>query len=286
MDWTPWGELSPAFAIKADVLRELLDGGQAFRWDQHEDVWTGIWDSWLVRLRLNAKNRLEWSGPAEIGTETACALKTYLAIGEDWERAVDGLPWRSDPALARLLDSWRGLRILQQPLEETLLTFLCSSTKQIPQIKQICNDLAQVFGDELYPGWHKLPRWEQIHAADEDALRDCRLGYRARYLKGTAAHLNTHPGWLDDLESLPYLEARERLIALPGVGGKIADCVLLFGAKRLEAFPVDTWILKAMSRRYELTGWHPEQIAHFGRVHFGPYAGLAQQFLFSGERSA
>ena len=86
-----------------------------------------------------------------------------------------------------------------------------------------------------------------------------------------------------------YPASIERLISefkrLPGVGEKIADCVLLFGADRLEAFPVDTWILRALARRYTLDGWKPAQVAQFGRAHFGPLAGLAQQFLFAWERS-
>ena len=77
---------------------------------------------------------------------------------------------------------------------------------------------------------------------------------------------------------------KARLLELPGVGEKVADCVLLFGAGKLEAFPVDTWVLKSLARRYGLTGWKPAQVAHFGRTHFGPLAGLAQQYLFSLER--
>jgi len=89
---------------------------------------------------------------------------------------------------------------------------------------------------------------------------------------------------LDETETLPYAPAKERLCSLPGVGEKVADCVLLFGAGRLEAFPVDVWIIKTMAQRYGLHGWKPAQIAHFGRVHFGSLAGLAQQYLFSYER--
>lgn len=87
-------------------------------------------------------------------------------------------------------------------------------------------------------------------------------------------------------EHAPYAEAKARLLELPGVGEKVADCVLLFGAGRLESFPVDTWIIKAMERRYGLAGWKPAQIAHFGRVHFGAQAGLAQQYLFAFERAS
>jgi N-glycosylase/DNA lyase len=102
----------------------------------------------------------------------------------------------------------------------------------------------------------------------------------------TARWLIARPGWLEETERLPYAEAKARLLELPGVGEKVADCVLLFGAGRLEAFPVDTWILRAMADRYGLTRWKPAQVAQFGRVHFGPLAGLAQQYLFAYERQA
>jgi N-glycosylase/DNA lyase len=120
----------------------------------------------------------------------------------------------------------------------------------------------------------------------EAQLRGCLLGFRARYIHETAQHIAEHPGWLEETESLPYNEAKARLMTLPGVGEKVADCVLLFGAGRLEAFPVDVWILKTMERRYGLEGWKPAQVAQFGRAHFGPLAGLAQQYLFAWERAA
>ena len=116
------------------------------------------------------------------------------------------------------------------------------------------------------------------------ALRACRLGYRARYIKATAAILAENPNWLGDIPGLSYAEAHARLLTLPGVGAKIADCVLLFGAGMLEAFPVDTWILKVMTQRYGLDGWKPPQVATFGRKHFGAWAGAAQQFLFADAR--
>jgi N-glycosylase/DNA lyase len=134
--------------------------------------------------------------------------------------------------------------------------------------------------------FHRLPTWSELAAIPEATLRACRLGFRAKFIHQTAQFLAAHPGWLDETETLPYAAAKERLCSLPGVGEKIADCVLLFGAGRLEAFPVDVWILKTMARRYALDGWRPAQVAQFGRAHFGPLAGLAQQFLFAWERRA
>ncbi len=134
------------------------------------------------------------------------------------------------------------------------------------------------------PPLRALPTWPELARVPEAELRKCLLGFRARYIHHTALFLAENPGWLDETEALPYAAAKERLCALPGVGAKVADCVLLFGAGRLEAFPVDVWIIKAMAERYGLHGWKPTQIAHFGRVHFGPLAGLAQQYLFAFER--
>lgn len=134
--------------------------------------------------------------------------------------------------------------------------------------------------------WHHLPTWDELATVSEDQLRACALGFRALHVAAIARHLAENPGWLAATEHAPYAEARERLITLPGVGEKVADCVLLFGAGRLEAFPVDTWIIKAMARRYGLDGWKPAQIAHFGRQHFGAQAGLAQQYLFAYERAS
>jgi len=129
-----------------------------------------------------------------------------------------------------------------------------------------------------------LPTWSELAAVPESELRRCLLGFRARYIRETALHLAARAGWLEETEALPYPEAKTRLMELPGVGEKVADCVLLFGAGRLEAFPVDTWILKALARRYGLAGWTPVQVAQFGRAHFGALAGFAQQFLFAWER--
>ena len=108
-----------------------------------------------------------------------------------------------------------------------------------------------------------VPAWEVLATIPERTLRDCLLGFRARFIHQTAVFLADHPGWLEETELMPYAAAKERLCSLPGVGEKIADCVLLFGAGRLEAFPVDTWILKTMSARYGLTGWKPAQVAQF-----------------------
>ena len=218
----------------------------------------------------------------------------YLDGNGDPRALADTLPWRSDAHLARCIAAFPDLRILRQPFGETLLGFLCSATKQIVQIKQMMALLAErhgaAIGDAGSPNpallrFNRLPTWAEIAVIPEAELRGCLLGFRARYIHETAQFIARHPGWLEETEAAPYAEAKTRLISLPGVGEKVADCVLLFGAGRLEAFPVDVWILKTMERRYGLVGWKPAQVAQFGRAHFGPLAGLAQQYLFAWERA-
>lgn len=283
--WAPLGGLPPLTPL---VLAEILDRGQAFRWNPapgaDPGAFSGVWGRHVVRVRLEAHGRTEWA-PTGTATEPE-DLAAYFATGTDFAAATDALPWRSDAHLARCIAAFPGLRLLRQPFGETLLAFLCSATKQIVQIKQMLELLAARLGRPLFPGGpHALPDWNELAAVPETDLRRCLLGFRARHVAGTARFLAARPGWLEETEALPYPAAHARLLELPGVGAKVADCVLLFGAGRLEAFPVDTWILQALTRHYGLEGWSPAQVAHFGRAHFGPHAGLAQQFLFAWERA-
>lgn len=312
--WSAW-RVFAGWAPAAAVLAETLDGGQAFRWRQDSGgVWTGVWSDCVVELRLAGDATaaaLEWRAPSAIHARVAMELPHYLGGEHDWAALADALPWRSDAHLAQCVSVFRDLRLLRQPFGETLLGFLCSATKQIVQIKQMVALLAERHGAEIVgnergatgragplgppkgrsrpaqrsgPTFRRLPTWAELAAIPESELRACLLGFRARYIRETARFLAERPGWLDATEAAPYPEAKARLLELPGVGEKVADCVLLFGAGKLEAFPVDTWILKSLARRYGLEGWKPSQVAQFGRVHFGPLAGFAQQFLFAWER--
>jgi N-glycosylase/DNA lyase len=301
-DWTPWAPLDPPVHLTSRSLAELIDGGQAFRWWlQSDGTYLGQWSHHQVALRAPSASPdtpapLEWSAPHAQANQLGTQLPTYLGYTTAQTAALDQLPWRSDAHLARCIAAFPGLRILHQPLGETLLGFLCSATKQIVQIKQMLALLAEHHGSQTSSPSesspppssappHRLPTWAQLAEVPEIELRKSQLGFRAKYIAGTARFLAEHPGWLEETGSLPYADAKTRLLMLPGVGEKIADCVLLFGAGKLEAFPVDTWMIKAMAKRYQLTDWSPPQVAHFGRTHFGPAAGLAQQYLFAWERA-
>lgn len=287
MLWTPWQDLSLDLPLPLESLRETLEGGQAFRWARidSEPIWQGLWADCIIRLQWEAPNLIRYSIPQSSDIQEAPIAK-YLGFDRDWARLIDTLPWRSDQRLAQAIDAFPGLRLLDQPFAETLLCFLCSATKQIPQIKAMCHNLAASLGSPICGGLaNALPTWERISEASEDELRALGLGFRARNIKRTADRIAQDPDCLDRIEQLPYEEAKSELMKFPGVGSKIADCSLLFGAGKLKAFPVDTWILKTLQTRYELEGWKNDQIERFGRAHFGSYAGYAQQFFFAFERS-
>lgn len=286
MSFTPWQVWANAPEIPADTLGEILDGGQAFRWRKIDDYYEGRWSRHVARLRPGKDSSIEYAFPSDCKTDAELhSLAHYFAIDTDFEALTDALPWRSDPVLKKAIRSFPGMRILKQPFSEALFSFLCSSAKQIPHIKAICETVANNLGPPLPDGSHALPDWSRLAEAGESALREAKLGYRARYIHQCACFLAENPHWLDETAKAPTAQARKRLTTLPGVGPKIADCVLLFGAGRMDAFPIDTWIAKILSNAYNLQDWPIARLQDFARVHFGDAGGYAQQYLFSAVRA-
>ena len=285
-DFGPWVHIPCVPPFSHAGLRETIDGGQMFRW-QAVDVscWQGIWDRFAARVRIAEGGAIEAAFPDGTAEEALPALLRLLGLDQDYVGAYDSLPWRSDRVLRSAMMQFGGLRVVNQPLGEALLGFICSSTKRIPQIKECMGLLAERFGSPV-AGGQALPTWPQLAAVDEADLRGCKLGYRARYVWQTAQFLAGDPGYLTAVEAMPYEGAHAALTRLPGVGAKVADCVLLYGTRSLQPFPVDTWIIQAMAHLYGLHGWPVDHVAQFGRTHFGEFSGLAQQFLFAYARRA
>ena len=190
-----------------------------------------------------------------------------------------------------------GLRILRQDPWECLASFILSSTKQIVQIRQIIALLCERFGGPIKRcGVEPVARPDsatgrtlqfafpspaKIAHTTETELRACKMGFRAPHLLAAARQVASGKIDLERLRHLPLAEAREELMELRGVGGKIADCVLLFAYGFDSAFPVDVWVGRALrelyfSRRHVTA----KRLHHFAATHFGPHAGYARQYLF------
>jgi len=270
-----------AFPLRDYDLAATLNGGQAFRWQRVNDAWEGIVAGRWVRLR----------------TAADCMQAETITPPGDWRWLVDHL--RLDEDLSAILATFpddepmraavrdcRGLRLLRQDPWECLASFILSSTKQIVQIQQCVGLLCRRFGEPVTVPDGSEPRFAfpgpaRVAAAAEAELRACKLGFRAPYLRGTALRVVRGELDLEHLHSRPTDAARAALMECPGVGRKIADCVLLFAYGRQDAFPVDVWVLRALRELYfprRRPG--PARLRRFTQTHFGPFAGYAQQYLF------
>ena len=185
----------------------------------------------------------------------------------------------------------RGLRIIRQPKWECLGTFICSSMKQVAHIRQISSALRRRFGQARQVNRHivhTFPTPDRIARSSEKELRECALGYRAKNLLATAQLVSSGEADLESWVGLSDTDLRTKLGALPGVGAKIANCVMLFAYERLRAFPIDVWIERALRQNYfprkrNLTAG---QLRRFSESYFGDYGGYAQQYLFHYARTA
>lgn len=269
------------FVVEDYDLAATLMSGQAFRWTPSGKSWIGVIGSRWVRL--------EAEGPV-ITAEAVAPLS-------DWNWLVDylqcelslGTVLQSFPADAPMraaVSACRGLRLLRQDPWECLASFILSSTKQIIQIQQIISRLCQAFGEpvatpEGYEPAHRFPCPARLARATEGELRSCKMGFRAPYLLETARTIAAGRLDLKQLGQQSVELAREQLMQLPGVGRKIADCVLLFAYGFQSAFPVDVWVMRALQELYfPQAQVNLKRLHQFSSEHFGPNAGYAQQYLF------
>ena len=184
-----------------------------------------------------------------------------------------------------------GLRIIRQPKWECLATFICSSMKQVAHIRQISLALRRRFGEQRNIGnklVYSFPPAHRLAQASQKELLECKLGYRGKNLRATARLVSSGQADLKMWSALSDAELRKQLCALPGVGPKIANCVMLFAYERLRAFPIDVWIEHVLrqhyfSRRKKTTS---RRLRDFSETYFGAHGGYAQQYLFHHTRVA
>ncbi len=279
VEWESPERLGVKFTQKD--FAETLDGGQSFCWYKNADnSYCGVFGNDVAMLFLDAKNCVNFCAPKNANTQRLKArLLDYLDSTRDYEKIRRQLFAVGDKCLSERLAQQPTLRILRQDINETIISFICSSSKRIVQIKQCVGLLRKTFGEEICGGFYTLPTFESLANADMQSLKDCKLGFRAAYLKKTAQKIVGDKFDTSQLLKMPYKDAKAYLVSLSGIGEKVADCILLFGAHRFEAFPVDTWIIKSMKSLYGLD--KPSDIRKFAAEHFGENAGFAQQILFA-----
>lgn len=261
-------------------LRATLDCGQVFHWRERTD---GAWEG-LIGDRFTVV--AETAGHLRVLQGDKGLAAHYFALDHDLDAIYAGFP--RDPTMLEALEFCRGLRMIRQPAWECLATFITSSMKQVSHIRQMSAALRARFGSAVRrTDLRAYPSPDALASASEQELRSCGLGYRAKNLRDTARRVACGEADLTVMAVLGDGELREALCRLPGVGRKVANCVMLFGFGRLASFPVDTWIARVMKNHYWRGPRNPTPLALESKLamRFGPHAGYAQQYLFHHART-
>jgi N-glycosylase/DNA lyase len=264
-----------------------LESGQAFRWHETDGVWSGFIRGELVTLeRTDDGLSVQCSVPAVPGIQDA--VQRYFRLDDDLPAIYEELC--KDERLSEAIHQHWGLRILRQEPWECLTAFICSQNSNIPRIAKMQESLANELGQTYTLGGIQrqgFPTPEALASAGEETLRTLALGYRAKYVAKTAEIVASGGLDLYTLRETSYDEAKATLMELPGVGAKVADCVLLFALDKLEAVPIDRWVRRAFEEWYLDGEELPyDKLLAWAHQTFNPNAGYAQQYLFFRRRQA
>ncbi|MER2080530.1 MAG: DNA glycosylase [Ruminococcus sp.] len=262
--------MSDSFLIIENVrdldLEQTLDCGQSFRWEKREDgSFAGVAFGRSVSVSLSG-TELRIENAAE---EDRALWEDYFDLSLDYAAIRTGLS-ALHPVLREAADYAPGIRILRQEPYEALCTFIISQNNNIKRIKGIVRRLCEGFGEPLPDGAFAFPAAERMAQLEVDDLAPLRAGFRSRYLIDAARKTASGEVSLEACRTMDYERARCELMKITGVGVKVADCTLLYGLHRVEAFPLDVWMKRAMERLF------PEMTP----AAFGEYAGIAQQYIF------
>jgi N-glycosylase/DNA lyase len=269
-----------------------INSGQVFLWEKRGDSWYGIHGDRVVRF-IQADGQIEFSTFPE---DRLCKQKMFR-LSDDISEIVSEIS--RDKFVRKLIKAYPGLRLMRQEPHQCLFSFVCASNTNIPMIRMMLRKLARKFGRMVQVDgaeFFTFPSAADINRAGIDELKTCGLGYRAKAMKAAAAAITNGQLDFDALKNAGYEEAKKELLQVYGIGNKIADCVLLFSLEKLDAFPIDVWIARALAGQY--VGLHKqklrekisprqyEQLAGSARDYFGRYAGYAQQYLYYHMRQA
>jgi len=281
-------------------LDHTLRCGQSFRWKKLSGWWYGVVERKVVKIKQVRDKLLFQTFPE--GTE-ADFVKNYFRLDDNLPHILSKI--NRDKNIGMAIQRFHGLRIIRQEPWECLISYICATNKNIPAIKNMVLNLSKWFGREIvFEGrdFYVFPRPSDLADADLKQLRTCKLGFRAERVLETSRIVRNKELDFGTLRKMDYGKAKRKLLALPGVGHKVADCVLLFSLDKLETFPVDVWVkrtilnyysnrfeesfVEKISRRTSLTSGEYEKISSFGKTYFGEYAGYAQEYLFALSRKA
>ena len=269
-------------------LKDIFECGQCFRWNEQEDgSYTGIWKENVVNVKKEGEDYI-FTGICKSGNLEE-EIKEYFDFNRDYEKLKKELS-QIDDYMKESIKYGKGIRILNQDLWETIISFIISANNNIPRIKGIIERLSEKYGKKIeWRGkkYYTFPTPEELKNVTVEEYRKLGLGFRDIRLYETTKMILERKVDLEELEENPNtIEVREKLLTLSGVGPKVADCILLFSTlKRFEVFPIDVWVRRVMNDLYikneDETKVNKKQIEKIAQDKFGNLAGLAQQYLFN-----
>lgn len=270
-------------------LKRTIESGQAFHWvPSEEDSWETAWrGSWVGVQQVSSSEIILKTN--SVDDDALNQVADYFQCGVDVASIIRSFP--DDTLMQKAIECCSGLRLLRQDPWLCLASFILSSTKQITQIKEIVRLMSRQLGRSIpCPKRdckvYSFPEPRDIVRAGEPAVRKCKAGFRAKYIHQCALEIDSGRFDLERVRSLSLEEARKSLTSLPGVGPKIANCVLLFAYGFSRAFPIDVWVQRVL-QDYYFGGDKVSQLemGEFIDSYFGSNAGFAQQYLFDYIRS-
>jgi len=264
-------------------LENTINSGQVFLWKQHQNNWFGINGQDVLRITDSGK------------------IKSYAKQKIDFLREKDNIEEilksiSKDKTTRQAVKKYLGMRLLRQDPFQCLISFIVSSNSNIPKIKTCLENICKNFGEKVFfenKKFFLFPEPKILASASIQEIKNCGTGYRSKFIISASDMVNSGKINFEYLKKCEYFKAKEIITQVPGVGNKVADCVLLFSLDKLEAVPLDRWIIRILEKYYPnvfemstktITNRQYE-ILH-GKIinYFGPYAGYAQQFLFKMER--
>jgi N-glycosylase/DNA lyase len=270
------------FSIDID---NSINSGQVFLWEKCGSDWYGINGQDILKINKNA------------------VIKSIQNSKTDFFRKKDNIQEiiksiSKDKTVKKAIKQYEGLRIFKQDPFQCMISFIISSNSNIQKIKTSLEKITKKFGVKVEiqnKEFFLFPKPEKLANASIEEIKKCGVGYRAPFIKQAAEMIFSKKIDLEYLEKLDYKEAKKNICLIPGVGNKVADCILLFSLNKLEAFPLDTWMIKILEKYYsnefkietKTITQKQYEILHEKIVnYFGPYCGYAQQFLFKMERES
>lgn len=254
-------------------VADTLECGQIFRYNKVDE------NTYEVFSQDKYAQLVTTQKCVEVRTANGEYFWNFLDLETDYAQKVQRISALS-PLMKEACDCGKGIHILRQDLTEMIFSFIISANNNIKRIQLIIDRLCRALGEKTPYGW-AFPTVEKLASAPVEFYKSIGAGYRDRYLKNTAIRLQNYD--VEQLRALDTPQARKQLLALDGVGPKVADCILLFGMRRGDVFPVDTWLKKVYHLYFE-QGHKDCEISTFFCNLFGDDAGLCQQYLFYFQR--